>query len=100
MSETTVRSIAIQARADDLKKSAENIKKYTTDMQTTITNLKSSWQGRAAEATINRFNQLSDDFAAIITTIETYSTILEQAAKLYKDIELQILNGAQGDGNQ
>lgn len=96
MASIKVRSKAIQTKADNFQNYAKNINQLMEDATASINELKWAWMGEAAKATVKRFEELEDDFAAIKSTIMSYSNLLAQAAAEYRKVELTNLEQAQG----
>ena len=99
MASIKVRSKAIQTKADNFQNCAKNINQLMENATKSINELKWAWMGEAAEATVNRFQELEDDFSAIKSTIMSYSHFLAQAAAEYRKVELTNLEQAQGKNN-
>lgn len=95
MATIKVNSETMRSKAQTLKEIAESIKTYTEEMLERMTNLKSSYTGDAADALINRFRELSDDFEERYKTIISYSDFLNKAADEYDRVNSESVSDAQ-----
>ncbi len=95
MATIKVNSAVMREKATGFRQVAKSIKGFTDEMTNEINGLKSVWEGESAEALVNKFNGLSDDFQQICDTIDQYATFLDQAAEKYDNVETSVTQGAE-----
>ena len=99
MATIKVNSSVMREKAGSFKTVASSIKTFTQEMTAEIDSLRSTWEGEAAETTVNKFKGLADNFEEIYNTIVSYANFLEQAAESYDKVEATAVQGAQGQKN-
>ncbi|MDD3253300.1 MAG: WXG100 family type VII secretion target [Lachnospiraceae bacterium] len=63
------------------------VQSLTTSMMDLIHGMNSFWEGEAASAYNNKFNELQDDIQKIHTMINEHVTDLNEMATIYKNAE-------------
>ena len=87
MATIKVNSTVMREKAGTFRNVSSSIKTFTEEMTTEIDNMKSAWEGEAAEASVNKFKSLSSKFEEICNTINQYAEFLDTAAENYDKIE-------------
>lgn len=73
--------------AEQFAGAESNIRGITGEMNAIIDGFKSIWQGEAANAYSNKFNELSDDIERMLSMIKEHSQDLTQMANEYTAAE-------------
>lgn len=63
------------------------VQSLTTSMMDLVRNMNSFWEGEAATAYLNKFNELQDDIQRIHTMINEHVTDLNEMASIYQRAE-------------
>lgn len=63
------------------------VQTLTSNMMELIRGMSSFWEGEAASAYLNKFNELEDDIQRIHTMINKHVKDLEEMATIYKNAE-------------
>lgn len=63
------------------------VQTLTTNMMDLIRGMSSFWEGEAASAYMNKFNELEDDIQKIHTMINEHVKDLEEMATIYQNAE-------------
>lgn len=98
MATIKVNSKVMRDKANIFKTVSSSISNLTEETAAEINNLKSSWEGSAADTYITKFNNLKPQFENICTTITNYENFLNKAADDYDEIETQ--NEQKGQSQQ
>lgn len=72
------------------------VQSLTNSMMDLIRSMSSFWEGEAASAYLNKFNELQDDIQKIHSMINEHVTDLNEMARIYKKAEIksQEISGA------
>lgn len=95
MATIKVNSAVMRDKAQSFTQVSSQIKNFTSEMTQQIDSLRSTWEGESAEALVNRFKGLTDNFETICKTITDYAQFLQTAAESYDAAENEIAQGAQ-----
>lgn len=96
MASIKVNSATMREKANVLTNIAKSIKGFTDEMTNEMNRLRGAWEGEVAEATVNNFKGLADDFQERFDTINSYADFLNKAADEWDRINGENLQVAQG----
>ena len=65
----------------------QQVRQITGSMTDTVKALTGQWEGEAATAYQNKFNELQDDIAKLAAMIQEHVTDLQEMAKKYQEAE-------------
>lgn len=63
------------------------VQTLTSSMMEQVRGMSSFWEGEAATAYLNKFNELEDDIQRVHTTIQEHVTDLNEMASIYQKAE-------------
>ncbi|MBE6000781.1 MAG: WXG100 family type VII secretion target [Sarcina sp.] len=73
--------------SSDFEARNSSVNDITAQMLSLARNLSSQWEGEAATAYINKFNELEDDMQLISKKITEHVTDLQEMASIYENAE-------------
>ena len=80
-----------RSQAKTLSECAEEISKLEKEMGTVITDLRSGWQGDAANTYLGKCEQMKDKLGKSASEISRLSAAVSKTAKAYYDAEMRAL---------
>ncbi len=77
----------LESTAGEFGRVMSQVQSLAASMTDQVTGLSAKWQGEAASAYINKFNQLNDDIAKLSSMINEHVTDLTEIANTYRQAE-------------
>lgn len=77
----------LESTANEFNSIMAQVQGIATNMTDQINGMGAKWQGEAATAYINKFNQLNDDIAKLAGMINEHVTDLNEMANRYRTTE-------------
>ncbi|MDR1795588.1 MAG: WXG100 family type VII secretion target [Erysipelotrichaceae bacterium] len=81
---------ALASISSGLKVKGESFAALTSEMSSLISSLPQYWEGRAATAYLNQFEELKPGFVKVQQLIETISTQISQVIAAAEELDSQI----------
>lgn len=86
---------ALRSTASEFQSAMTQIQNYTTLMVDQANGLSGKFEGEAAQAYINKFNQLQDDINKLANMVNEHVTDLNEMASVYEGKEKENITSAQ-----
>ena len=75
----------LRSTASEFSTLGQQVASLTSEMTNTVTGLSSAWEGKAAQAYINKFKGLDDDIQKMNRMIQEHVTDLNDMAQAYDE---------------
>ncbi|HOZ89004.1 MAG TPA: WXG100 family type VII secretion target [Bacilli bacterium] len=99
MSDIIVNTDSVDQTGRNIKAKAESYNSLVANMYKTIESLSDVWKGADNQSYVTSANNYKRDIEELGRTIMAYGDYLQEAAKLYRDVQDTLASGAGRIGN-